>query len=323
MSLRRPPALADWLLERLGGIRQDAALAGDLLEEFRSGRPAAWYWRQTLIAVAHGVAASVGELRPYLLALSAAYAVQFVVALTLWSKNFPPAVHGSGWMKFWVWLLAQLVCGVIAGLFNVLVAGKSNPNMKQMYCTAENGAPRSTIMALAACGSFWHGLANYLLCALIFPRFSLAVLVSAEVAWFVLWIFTPALLWPAGPVAVTEVTNDERPWLEVPASEPVLTVALPSGRTVILKRDSLARSVFAAGDPDLIRIVFGWRRSLELLRRAVWFGGSRRRSYTLAELDDLIDDTELSESVIAECYQASPRESLGRRARLWFWGDSA
>lgn len=323
MSLRRPPALADWLHERLGGIRQDAALAGDLLEEFRSGRSAAWYWRQTLIAVAHGISGSVGELRPYLLGLSAAYAAQVVVTLTLWSKNFPPAVHGSGWTKFWVWVVAQVVCGVVVALFNVLVIGKSSPNLKQMYGEAEGGGARSRIIALASCGSFSLGLANYCLCALIFPRFSLALLISAEAAWFVLWIFTPALLWPAAPGEVTEVTKYERPWLELPESEPVLTVSLPSGRTVILKRDSLAQSVFAAGDTDLIRIVFGWRRRLELLRRAVWFGGCRRRSYTLAELDDLIDDTELSESVIDECYEASPRESLRRRVRLWFWGDSA
>jgi hypothetical protein len=323
MTQRRPPALADWLLERLGGVRQHAALAGDLVEEFRSGRSAAWYWRQTLIAVAHGISGSVGELRPYLLGLSAAYAVQFAVTLTLWSKSYPAVVHGSGWTKFWVWAVAQIVYGVCAAFINVLVVGNRSPELKQMYCEAESGGARWRIIALASCRSFSLGLANYSLCALIFPRFSLAGLISAEAAWFVLWIFTPELLWPAGPEAVTEVTKDARPWLELPESEPVLTVALPSGKTVILKRDSLAQSVFAAGDPDLIRIVFGSHRGLELLRRAVWFGGCRRRSYTLAELDDLIDDTELSESVTDEGYEASPRESFRRRISLWFLGDSA
>jgi hypothetical protein len=42
MSPRRPPALADWLLDRSGFARQNPPLAGNLLEEFRSGRSAAW-----------------------------------------------------------------------------------------------------------------------------------------------------------------------------------------------------------------------------------------------------------------------------------------
>jgi hypothetical protein len=178
MISRRPPALANWLLDRLTDTRRNAALAGDLLEEFRCGRSAAWYWRQTLIAVAHGVAGSVGELRPYLLGLSAAYAAQFVVTLTLWSKSYPAVVHGSGWTKFWVWVVGQVVGSVGAALFNRLVVGKPSPRLKQMYCEAESGGARLRIIALASCGSFSLGLANYSLCALIFPRFSLGNLYS-------------------------------------------------------------------------------------------------------------------------------------------------
>lgn len=111
MSLRRPPALADWLLDRLGNTRQNAALAGDLLEEFRNGRSAAWYWRQTVVVVANGIARRGRELRPYLLTLGAAYAAQFPVTLTLWSKNFPPALHVSAGMKLWVWLALPLAIG--------------------------------------------------------------------------------------------------------------------------------------------------------------------------------------------------------------------
>jgi len=44
---RRPPRLAIWVLKSLGFIRRNPALIGDLLEEFRSGRSTAWYWRQT------------------------------------------------------------------------------------------------------------------------------------------------------------------------------------------------------------------------------------------------------------------------------------
>lgn len=60
MSSKNPPTIATWMLEHLTLGRKDEALAGDLLEEFRRGRPSAWYWRQVLVAVVVGFA---GELR--------------------------------------------------------------------------------------------------------------------------------------------------------------------------------------------------------------------------------------------------------------------
>ncbi len=51
---RKPPALATWLLDKLGYARHSAGLTGDLLEEFRSGRSRAWFWRQTAIVIAKG-----------------------------------------------------------------------------------------------------------------------------------------------------------------------------------------------------------------------------------------------------------------------------
>jgi hypothetical protein len=50
--MKRPPALASWMLRHLtpGPRRED--LAGDLLEELCNGRSRAWYWRQSLAAVA-------------------------------------------------------------------------------------------------------------------------------------------------------------------------------------------------------------------------------------------------------------------------------
>jgi hypothetical protein len=52
MTPMRPPSLATWLLDHLTPGPRNEALAGDLLEEFSTGRPAAWYWRQTLAVFA-------------------------------------------------------------------------------------------------------------------------------------------------------------------------------------------------------------------------------------------------------------------------------
>ena len=42
MSLRKPPRLASWLLDRFGVASQNPPLTGDLIEEFLGGRSAAW-----------------------------------------------------------------------------------------------------------------------------------------------------------------------------------------------------------------------------------------------------------------------------------------
>ncbi len=43
MRPTEPPPIATWLLEHVGLRNQ--SLAGDLLEEYRTGRSGAWYWR--------------------------------------------------------------------------------------------------------------------------------------------------------------------------------------------------------------------------------------------------------------------------------------
>jgi hypothetical protein len=51
-NVRRPPRLATWLLQHVGEGYHSEALAGDLFEEFQNGRTAAWYWHQTMAALA-------------------------------------------------------------------------------------------------------------------------------------------------------------------------------------------------------------------------------------------------------------------------------
>ncbi len=49
MRTKRPPCVATWLLQHLAS--DNVPLAGDLLEEFRAGRTAHWYWRQVMAAI--------------------------------------------------------------------------------------------------------------------------------------------------------------------------------------------------------------------------------------------------------------------------------
>jgi len=52
MNRSEPPRIATWLLEHLMSADSNDALAGDLLESFRGGRSAGWYWRQVFAAIA-------------------------------------------------------------------------------------------------------------------------------------------------------------------------------------------------------------------------------------------------------------------------------
>jgi hypothetical protein len=51
MTMRRPPALAMWLLRHAGSGYRSESLQGDLFEEYQHGRAPWWYWRQVLVAI--------------------------------------------------------------------------------------------------------------------------------------------------------------------------------------------------------------------------------------------------------------------------------
>jgi hypothetical protein len=58
----RPPRLAVALLTRF--VPDEEPLTGDLIEEFAAGRSRAWFWRQTIAAVALAVFRRSDEIRP-------------------------------------------------------------------------------------------------------------------------------------------------------------------------------------------------------------------------------------------------------------------
>jgi hypothetical protein len=61
MSSSKPPRLAQWLLERGISGPQREALVGDMLEQYQRGRSAAWYWRQTVSAIAISFTAEISQ----------------------------------------------------------------------------------------------------------------------------------------------------------------------------------------------------------------------------------------------------------------------
>lgn len=97
MSDRKPPRLANWLLTRSGFAHQNPPLAGDLLEEFRRGRSAAWFWRQTLVAILTGLAQNARLVRRPLTGFLIGWVAEVSVTFALWWFHLPrqlPHVFG-------------------------------------------------------------------------------------------------------------------------------------------------------------------------------------------------------------------------------------
>ena len=72
-----PPRIATWMLEHLTPGKKNEALAGDLLEEFKRGRTATWYWRQVVTAIILGFARELRTQWPA------------IVYATLWTIPVP------------------------------------------------------------------------------------------------------------------------------------------------------------------------------------------------------------------------------------------
>jgi hypothetical protein len=80
-------AIATWMLDHLTLGARNESLSGDLLEELHAGRSTAWYWRQTLSAIAATLST---KFRDYLVPLlfSAGWSLLYP---TLW----PAIVHSA------------------------------------------------------------------------------------------------------------------------------------------------------------------------------------------------------------------------------------
>jgi hypothetical protein len=95
MSTMSPPRLAAWLLDRLTSGPKRESLIGDLAEQYRRGRSAAWYWRQVLVAV---LVSTTRDIRGHKLAAVRAVVVSWMFLI--------PWIFFTGWLygstRFWV-----------------------------------------------------------------------------------------------------------------------------------------------------------------------------------------------------------------------------
>jgi hypothetical protein len=94
VSSRQPPKLAVWLLSFLGVNSGNEPLAGDLLEELRSGRTAGWYWRQAFMAIVTTFGQRVRAYRQDLLEMFLGWSAETSVVIALWIFHIPLGVHG-------------------------------------------------------------------------------------------------------------------------------------------------------------------------------------------------------------------------------------
>ena len=88
-----PPRLATWALEHLAPGKQNEALAGDLLEDFRAGRSNRWYWRQVFAACLTAWLRYLGDRK-----MVVAFAFVWSMFAPVWTTLQERILHGPSRM---------------------------------------------------------------------------------------------------------------------------------------------------------------------------------------------------------------------------------
>ena len=130
MRLSEPPPLAIWVLEHGIPGDYDEALAGDLLEEFRSGRSDGWFWRQAFAAWFVGWLKYLSSRRSLLL-----FAAVWSTLAPAWASFVDSIEHSRGLLNpawsgghlfsmFWLWVALNVAFIWIGMLLFVMVHGR-------------------------------------------------------------------------------------------------------------------------------------------------------------------------------------------------------
>jgi len=112
VNRRQPPRVAVWILDFFRVSVGNEPLVGDLLEEFRTGRTAGWYWRQAFMAVVATFGQRFRAHRQYLLAILVGWLAESSVVAALWIFQIPLGLRGlvlgvSGLAAIWVVLYVE------------------------------------------------------------------------------------------------------------------------------------------------------------------------------------------------------------------------
>jgi hypothetical protein len=172
MTAATPPAIATWLLTRLGSGPQRNALAGDLSEQYQQGRSRTWYWSQVLRAIAIG---AIHDLGDHLLFVLRALALWYVLSLiAAWATA---SLHQFFGVSFWNWTVSH-------DFDTLRVIWFGGPRL---------GSP--LMLTLACVNSIWIGW----IVARLHRRHSAAAVLScaAFIAFYVVFVrYTWVNLWP-------------------------------------------------------------------------------------------------------------------------------
>lgn len=143
------PRVATWLADRFLTGRKGESLIGDLVEQYREGRSATWYWGQVLRAI---VASITEELTAHKLLALRAVALGLAIQYVLFSGpvvwvGLPAedwvirtvvscqATGGGFWCQFWVnQFSAELVVYVACALTGWSVARLHRPHGVAAVC---------------------------------------------------------------------------------------------------------------------------------------------------------------------------------------------
>lgn len=265
MDSREPPALATWLLDRLGYAHENPALAGDLLEEFQTGRSAAWYWRQTAMVMLKtpgrkGIAWLCSR------ALLAGYLAQLPVVYCLWRLHTLPRVHGVPG-----WTLASLLSAfalILAIFLRAAIAGGRFPDdLRRLLWIQGNLSP---VRRAVATGLFVQAFGECVLVYCLVATFQPADLqpfgglIGAQIALLGLQVLR-LCFWVVAPIGIRFPHDDP--------SRPIRAVQIVRGWLAVLT--GISWPLFAQRSHDGLRpfdvvvgIVISLAGGLSLLRRS-------------------------------------------------------
>ena len=107
MRFSGPPTVATWLMTRFVSGEKRESLIGDLIEQHRRGRSAAWYWRQTISAIMTSFAAEVWRNRALVIGIVALGTYMGDIYMFIWTSGLHRLDGWHPWLMSWL-LKAEL-----------------------------------------------------------------------------------------------------------------------------------------------------------------------------------------------------------------------